>query len=261
MCRFAILEAKAQSLCQEFATRQMDTNSAEYGWETFYPSIALAYDRLGGFRTDEINRVTGFLRDPQQLFPMYRRQMGPFLQSIYRPQLEDVLPKRIWVAREKRSLLRFLSFHTLDYQDNLEADTEFIGNLLNVPTTTTTTKTVTTTTTTTSTAAPVIVASTPALTEPTDAGNGWISIQRRRVVTTTDTPRATTTDPLTAISGTPSDPVTPVIPRFRGRFDAMVDQIMYPHARRDPMAVMMAMDNIEIDDANPHDMNLLFNLM
>ena len=186
--------------------------------------------------------------------------MGPFLQSIYRPQLEDVLPKRIWVAREKRSLLRFLSFHTLDYQDNLEADTQFIGNLLNVLTTTTT-KTVTTTTTTTSTAAPVIVASTPASTKPTDAGDGWISVQRRRVVTTTDTPRATTTDPLTVISGTPSNPVTPVIPRVRGRFDAMVDQIMFPYARHDPMALMMAIDNLDFDEDNPHDMNLLVNLM
>ena len=268
MARFVVLEEKGKSLAQRIGQHHLDLNPAQFGYETYYPAIAVEYDRRGGFNTEMINRFdplfysNSFL---ERYHNVYRRQRPLASPHYARLRLADLIPERIWVGTDKEALLRFLSFHTLDYRDNIAKDEQFMKNLTTTTTATTSTIHTITTTTAPCPTSSVIVASRTMSSVPTDRNDGWITIQRRRIVTTASVSGGST-NTVTTVNSTSSSTVVAPSPylaseptepseRIAAAWNAIMD-FSYP---RDPIAVRLAVDNLDMND--PEQEEMLYNLM
>ena len=133
-------------------------------------------------------------------------------------------------------------------------------------TTTTTTSTIHTVTTTTAPCptSSVIVASRTMSRLPTDQNDGWITIQRRRIVTTASVD-GISTNTVTSVNSTSSSVVTPSPYLVREptepseRIASAWNAIINPLTPQDPIAVRLAVENLDM--ADPEQEAMLYDLM
>ena len=132
ICRFHILQARAESIMQQIALDHFDRAATVHAKEHYYPMLALSHGlthpNTPSLPSTSINRHS-FVNDTLGLLNLCQTRRG-FISNRsthYRRQLANLFPRRVWVPAEWRLHLRFLSFHCLDYQDRLVED-ERINN-------------------------------------------------------------------------------------------------------------------------------------
>ena len=126
LARFQILLAKASSVCQAIAVEQLDQSPAQYGYEIYYPSMAIETQKLRNQDIHNINRNAA-INDPLRLIEQcqMRPNMVAHRFTIRRRDFQNMFPSKIWVSNGSKNFLRSLSFHSAEYpHDDIDKDHE-----------------------------------------------------------------------------------------------------------------------------------------
>ena len=125
ICRFNILQARAESILQNLAVDHLDRSPADYAFEHFYPLLALSHESFPHepFQPHNINRHA-LVEDPVGVLLLCQQRRGfqSNRSTHLRRRIANLYPKRVWVPAEWKLHLRFLSYHMFDYQDRLLDD-------------------------------------------------------------------------------------------------------------------------------------------
>ena len=115
MARFAILQARATSAAQIIARFAVEKSPASFVFEIFYPTISREIYALSGVRTDDDVEITDFQQLRRTYSELGMTGLPRGLLLAYRPLIRKHFPERMNVPSDKRQILRFLSYHTMDY--------------------------------------------------------------------------------------------------------------------------------------------------
>ena len=116
MARWSILKIRARSFCQTLARYAKGWNPADYTQNAFLPSVSNEINLLHGVRPDCGPLISDYRALIETFGEMIRddgRRMGGLF--AYRADLERYFCDHMVVSREKWSLMRFLSFHVIDF--------------------------------------------------------------------------------------------------------------------------------------------------
>ena len=111
--RYRLLVARGRSLFQEIATWSLGCSVAHFSHNFFWPLVCRFYDE--GTNTDILDIVA--------LYQKYRELRRNDFTYITHPDkisaIRSLFPHRVHVATGHIKLLRYLSYHTMHYFDNL----------------------------------------------------------------------------------------------------------------------------------------------
>ena len=111
--RYRLLVARGESLFQEIATWSLNCSVAHFSHNLFWPLLCRFYDK--GSNADILDIIA--------LYQKYRESRRDNLTYILHPDkiqaIRSLFPQKVHVPAAHVRLLRFLSFNTIHYFDNL----------------------------------------------------------------------------------------------------------------------------------------------
>lgn len=116
--RYRLLVARGESIFQEIATWSLGCSVAHYSYNLFWPLLCRFYDK--GSNSDILDIIT--------LYDKYRelkRTNFPYLLHTDKiSAIRSLFPKKVHVDSGHVRLLRYLSYHTVHYFDDLFSSQE-----------------------------------------------------------------------------------------------------------------------------------------